>query len=202
MKIFYPIKFLSPLVVAAWLVLAVMTTADAQTGIASADRELRQWRNFSPPEGRFTVSLPAQPEGAIIPVETQGTTLELHGFMSKTTASTYLVAYLDYLKMPDNAEDMDRAFDAGRERMLNSNKSATLLSESKISIGNFPAREFVYQIEGNLFKTKMIIVRNRGYLLQIATPILRNLPKVIVEVYQAEADKFFNSFEILDNKKK
>lgn len=175
----------------------------AQTGIQSADRELAQWRSFSPPNSRFAVSLPAQPESVVTPISTQEHTLELHGFMSKTTASVYLVAYIDYVKMPKDAESIEDAFDAGRDRMLASSKTAgALLSEKKITINNFPAREFTYQNDGGLFKTRMVLVRERGYILQVATPFLRNLPEVITKIYQAEADKFFNSFEILDNKKK
>ncbi len=186
----------------AFLAASVANIA-AQTGIQSADRELAQWRSFSPPNGRFAVSLPAPPESVVTPISAEETTLDLHGFMSKTTASVYLIAYLDYAAMPKDAEAIENAFDAGRDRMLAASKSGgALLSEKKITVNNYPAREFAYQNDGGLFKTRMILVRERGYILQVATPLLRSLPEVMVKIYQAEADKFFNSFEILDNKKK
>ena len=54
--------------------------------------------------------------------------------------------------------------------------------------------------DGKNVKARAIATKNRVYMLFVGTPDLQSATPELARVYQAEADKFFNSFQILDNK--
>lgn len=175
--------------------------ANAQTGNDRADRQMRQWRFFEPEAAGFRVSLPAQPVGAVIPFETPTSTLDLYVFASRTVSSTYAISYVDLDISPKDVKALEIGFERARSEILSKVANTNLISEKKLTSGKFPGREFVFESGVNVYKTQMFRVKQRVYVVQLVTPQTRNLPDALVKVYQAESDKFFNSFQILEAKK-
>lgn len=176
-------------------------SADAQTGIGMADRELQQWKFFEPEGSGFRVSLPAQPSRAIVPFETPTSTLDMYLFAARTTSSTYSVSYFDLDISLKEIKALEAGFDRTRAEITDKIPGITLISEKKFAVGKIPAREFIFEGGANNYKMQMYLLRQRVYVVQLNSPQMRNLPEALVKVYQAESDKFFNSFQILDVKK-
>ena len=182
--------------------LLVPSFATAQTGNQAADRELKLWRLFEPAGGNFRVSLPTQPVASVLPFETDYSTLDIHVFTSRTTSSGYMISYIDIADISlKDAKAVEAAFDRVKTEIVARNPSAVPAGERKITSGRFPGRELVFDDGANNIKLQMFLVKQRGYIVEIVAPQTRNLPEALTKVYQAEADKFFNSFQILDNKK-
>lgn len=186
----------------AFVLLSLPDLAAAQTGNQAADREMKLWRMFEPAGGNFRVSLPTQPEASVLPFETDYSTLEIHAFSSRTPSSAYMVLYIDLVDISfKDAKAVEAAFDRARGEILAKNPSAVPMGERKITLGKLSGRELVFDNGASTIKMQLFLVKQRGYIVQIITPQTRNLPEALAKVYQAEAGKFFNSFQILDNKK-
>lgn len=194
-------RAVAPLFFAAALIFAFAIHAAAQTGNAAADRQLQMWREFSPPNGNFTVSLPAQPEGAQIPMQVQDTTLEAQAYASQSGGSTFVVSYFDHPSAPKTAEDIEDGFEIVRAKIIETGNLGVLTGEKKITVKNHPGREYSLQNGASKVTIRMILVKQRLYILHCATPVLRGMPDAIAKVFQAESNKFFESFAILDDKK-
>jgi hypothetical protein len=183
------------------LLLTLPNLTRAQTGVQAADREMKLWRFFEPKGGNFRVSLPVQPQATVLPYETPYSTLDLHVFTSKTSSSVYIINYIDLVDVSfKDAKSVEAGFDRARVEILARNPSAVPMGERKVMLGKLPGREFVFDDRANTIKMRMYLVKQRGYIVEVVTPQTRNLPEVLANVYQAESDKFFNSFQILGNK--
>lgn len=206
MKYFSTAKFtpgaVSALFLVCGLLLALPNLAMAQTGVKVADREMKMWRLFEPAGGNFRVSLPVQPEGVILPLETEYSTLDLHVFTSKTPSSVYAIVYIDLVDPSyKDSKTVEAGFDRARTEILARNPSAVPMGEKKIALGKLSGRELIFDNGANTIRMQLFLIKQRGYIVEIVTPQTRNLPEALAKVYQAEADKFFNSFQISDNKK-
>jgi hypothetical protein len=174
----------------------------AQTGVKVADREMKSWRFFEPAGGDFRVSLPAQPERTVLPYETDDSTLDIHVFTSKTSSSSYIIAYIDLISSSfKDLKAVEAGFDRARVEILAKLPSVFPIGERKISSGKLSGREFVFDNGAYTIKMQMYLVKQRGYFVEVVTPQTRNLPEALAKVYQAESDKFFNSFQISNNRK-
>ncbi len=204
MKYFSSTKFMRGAVTTLFFVFALLLPnfTAAQTGNQAADRELKLWRLFEPSGGSFRVSLPTQPEASVLPYETEYSTLDLHIFTSKTSSSLYMISYIDLVDVTfKDAKSTEAGLDRARAAMMARNPSAVPMGERKIVLGKLSGRELVFDDGANTIKLQMFLIKQRGYMAAIITPQTRNLPEALSKVYQAESSKFFNSFQILDNKK-
>lgn len=175
--------------------------ATAQTGIPAADRELRLWRMFEPEGSYFRVSLPAQPVGNIIPFETKDSTLDMHFFSTRSKSSIYTISYVDFDIPLKDSKSLEAAIDKAGNELKSKIPSAIMVSDKKLMLGKVAGREFIFENGAQNVRTQIYLVKQRGYFVQLARPQFNNLPVALLKVYQAESDKFFNSFQILDNKK-
>jgi hypothetical protein len=158
-----------------------------------ASAQSTEWINFSSPEGRFSVLLPAQPTFESNPGEIEGkdakTGATLPGkvrftsnlYMSRGSGEAYLVGWADYeagFKFDTQGE-----IAANRDNFVNGIK-AQLVSQRKITLGGNPGLEFTAKKDAMNIQARVYIFGRRPYILvaMSADPAVPN------------ADKFFTSF--------
>jgi hypothetical protein len=164
-----------------------------------------EWIKYTSPEGRYSVSLPAQPT-----LSTQEAAAADGQKFPQYLASVVgaddvvlMVAYFDML--PDTTFSTD----AARDGMLKQS-NGTLISDIAISLGGYSGREFKISTkvasgkppdEGKpaeelefIVRARVCLVDKRVYLLQvIVSKSLEN------EALAAKATKYFDSFQVVKN---
>ena len=190
--------------VALFVFLAAGNSVSAQTTSVTANRQLEFWQTFSPAAGRFKIAAPKEFSSLEIPAEIEER-LNLKVYQVRLQSESYTVSYVDYPVDEEIIEILkqrwEELWNGFREGFrTNAPASAFLISDKTISKGSISGREIV--IEGNaiVYKIHFFLVGKRFYAVEMQTPVLRNAPEALKKIYQAEADKFFNSFQILDNK--
>ena len=74
------------------------------------------------------------------------------------------------------------------------------LKNAKMLPGGVFVSDASFVINVKNVKARAVATKNKVYLLLVTSPDLRSAPPALAQVFQAEADKFFNSFQILDNR--
>jgi hypothetical protein len=176
----------------------------AQTASVAANRQLDFWQTFAPAGGRFKIAAPRELSSLEIPAELEER-LNLKVYQASLHTEAFRVSYVDYPVDDEIIEILkqrwEELWNGFREGFrTNAPASAFLVSDKNITKGDVSGREIV--IEGNAvsYKVQFFLVGKRFYAVEMQTPVLRNAPDGLKKIYQAEADKFFNSFQILDNK--
>jgi hypothetical protein len=150
------------------------------------------WINYHSAEGRYDVSLPAQPKLAT----QESATADGEKFLQYMATVQqpdviYLVGYFDHV--PGTTFSADRA----RDGMVSAVKG-TLVSERVISLGGYPGREL--KVAAKFDTTEYVVLaklwdtENRVYVLQAVYPKSNES-----ETMSANAAKYFDSFQILKN---
>ena len=164
-----------------------------------------EWIKYSSPEGRYSVSLPAQPN-----LSTQeATTADGQKFPQYLASVTeagdvvFLTGYFD--SVPGTIVSADAARD-GMVKQIN----GTLINETALSLGNYPGRGFKVlakapagaSAEGEkpaepvdyIVHARFYEVDKRVYVLQVIFP--KSLES---EAINARATKYFDSFQVVKN---
>ncbi|HEX9422115.1 MAG TPA: hypothetical protein VF899_02660 [Pyrinomonadaceae bacterium] len=164
-----------------------------------------EWIKYSSPEGRYSVSLPAQPN-----LSTQeATTADGQKFPQYLASVTeagdvvFLTGYFD--SVPGTIFSADAARD-GMVKQIN----GTLINETALSLGNYPGRGFKVlakapagaSAEGEkpaepvdyIVHARFYEVDKRVYVLQVIFP--KSLES---EAINARATKYFDSFQVVKN---
>lgn len=197
----------------------VFSTA-AQTRSETANRQLEAWKTFSPAGKYFKVALPAEPQ-QLDDYGTQAVVASLSSQMKKSSAELetamfnnvsvynldarwngFGIVVIDY-----KWQKIEYDAQTGVVTLSNETKTdETVLSEwlefekaKMLSNGIFTSETTMVK-DGKSFKARAFATKNRVYLLFVGMPDLSSATPALAGVYQAEADKFFNSFQILDNK--
>jgi hypothetical protein len=150
------------------------------------------WIDYNSAEGRYTVSLPAQPK-----VTTQeSATADGQKFLQYMATVNqpnviYQVGYFDHV--PGTSFSADRA----RDGMVSAVKG-TLVSERVINLSGYPGRELKVGAKSNttdyILLAKFWDTENRVYVLQVVYPKSSES-----EAINKNAAKYFDSFQILKN---
>jgi hypothetical protein len=164
-----------------------------------------EWITYTSPEGRYIVSLPAQPT-----LSTQEATTADGEKFPQYLASVvgagdvgFLVGYFD--KVPGTVFSAD----AARDGMVNK-INGTLISENAISLGGYPGRELKVSTKPapeppaageKPAETVEYIVRARFYEADKRVYVLQMIfPKSLEnDALAAKATKYFDSFQVVKN---
>lgn len=170
----------------------------------AAQRELDLWKIFTPKSSSFKIRLPAAPEENLFAWQVAEKTVDIN-FLHLNHSATDFVAMSFYQpeleKVQDKIEDyvdklniaIDKNGGVIGDRSLSSRKDLT-----KNGVFGF---ETVFQnSQMRQIRSRFFMLKNRIYVLQVIMPDLHTAPAELIKVYQAEADKFFSSFQIVDNK--
>lgn len=148
------------------------------------------WKEFSSPEGRFSVLMRGNPKQEKSQIDKPEGKIETVSYLTSTPEGrAYSVAYSDYpeawVKTKSPADLLDGARDGAVNRIR-----GELLSEQKINIQGAPARElFIIGMgEALTVRARLLTIDGRLYVLQALTVgPLHNVP-------DPDADRFFDSF--------
>ena len=145
-----------------------------------------QWQRYESPDGKFTVDFPATPVARDEPIPSgTGGTYTSHSL--NTRASEHAAYGCSWWEDPSvgnrSSEDvLDRARDNGIRGV-----GGTLISEKKINVHGYPAREIQASARGNAtFENRIVLVGTRIYsLIAVDTAGKRDSKNV---------ERFFDSF--------
>lgn len=196
-------RLIAPLFCFALFILALTAaTASAQNKGYNVNRELELWKPFAPAGWNFQVSLPQAPQEIdILSAELEGA--KTHGYELTTTTSRYSIFILKLTKPSANFEEAKKL---AQELAKSAPSGGFMIGDTFIATykqtkrPNFLEEEVVIEKDGNTVTTKRFLTKTYFYQLQVTAPILNAAPAQIKEIYQAQANKFFNSFQIVNNK--
>ncbi len=182
-------------------ILLLLLSASLALSIPKPD----EWIKYNSHEGRYTVSLPAQPN-----LSTQEATTpdgqKLHQSLASVTEAGDVAFVTGYFDL-----DVGKIFsaDAARDGMVKQ-INGTLINETAISLGNHPGRGFKVLAkapagafaEGEkppetvdyIVHARFYEVDKRIYILQVIFP--KSLES---EATNARATKYFDSFQVVKN---
>ncbi|HXL81367.1 MAG TPA: hypothetical protein VN951_10875 [Pyrinomonadaceae bacterium] len=148
------------------------------------------WINYNSTEGRYTISLPAQPKVSTQESATaDGQKFPQYMATVNDQDAIYLVGYFDHV--PGTIFSADSA----RDGMVAAVKG-TLVSERIISLSGYPGRELKVGTKSDnneyVILAKFWDTENRVYVLQIVFP-----ESVDSESINIKAAKYFDSFQIV-----
>ena len=171
-----PVLILISLLLAVWL-----------PGCTSKPQE------FKSEAGRFAVMTPVTFEESTNNLKTEAGQIDLHLFAGQLDDIAYVVAYSDY--PPENAppDYAEKMLDGARNGAAG-NTNGRLVSETKISLADYPGRELVIETRGeerppSIIKGRMFMVKNRLYQITVVAPRGKAGDKTI--------DDFLQSFKLL-----
>jgi hypothetical protein len=154
------------------------------------------WQEFKSPAGRYSVMMPGKPKVQSQTVDTLAGPLELNMAILEDRAGTYTVMYSDYppdLIQPEAVDSvLDNAAHGGATSM-----DGEIVQVNPFSMGPFPGREAEFKVPAQgsqpaiKIKTHFFLVNNRMY--QVMVLVTQN------QVYPEGVQKFFDSFQLIDN---
>jgi hypothetical protein len=150
------------------------------------------WITYNSAEGRYTVSLPAQPKlGTQESATADGQKFLQYMASVQQPDVIYLVGYFDHVA--GTTFSADRA----RDGMVSAVKG-TLVSERVISLSGYPGRELKVAAKLDtsdyIMLAKLWDTETRVYVLQVVYP-----KSAESEALKTNAAKYFDSFQILKN---
>lgn len=152
----------------------------------------RDWVAFASPEGKFSVSLPAEPRAVKYPVRTADGPKEVVVHQVTGEDVVYMVSHTE--AEPEDAETPAKTLDKVRDLAVSISKGK-LLSDKRIALGRWQGREFRAEVplagesRGGLLKGRIYLVGKRVYQLMAVEPKSR------VAAHSKQIDAFFSSFK-------
>ena len=133
------------------------------------------WKLFSAPDGSFRILMPGTPQTAKQSVSTKSGNIELNMFTVERQQEEvkYVVGYVDYsseyIELLNRNNLVDKALDNGQDSVIKKAKG-TLVTEKKITLGQYPGREINYNKPGGkVVKQRIFLVDKRLYQISAET---------------------------------
>jgi hypothetical protein len=140
------------------------------------------WKEFSSPEGRFSVLMPGNPAAETRTPKDQPA--ELHMFTVDQGSKAFMASYFD---LAPTTVSPDAILDGARDGSI-MNRQGTLIKEERTALDGHPGRAFQATARGNSFvETRMYLVDRRLYML---TVVRQNREE------DKDAAKFLSSFKL------
>lgn len=162
----------------------------------SVDANPDVWKRFVSREGRFTVIFPGTPKVSEETISAPPLTFVAHK-TQLTTFAEYGVIYGDYPKEIIDQTPADVILDQGAKGGV-AEVNSKLLSISPITVNGYPGRLMKERMpNGTIMQAKIILVGRRLYQVAITTPKPDGANRETLGVYDAIAERFLNSFELI-----
>jgi hypothetical protein len=133
------------------------------------------WKRFSSPAGGFSILMPGTPIQSQKKVNTKNGAVEVNIFIVERPQDEvkYTIAYIDYpedyIEILKRNNLVEQAIDAGKKTALQ-NANGTLISETKISLGDYLGKEINYTKPGDkIVKHRIFLVERRLYQVSAET---------------------------------
>jgi hypothetical protein len=152
------------------------------------------WKEFSSTDGRFKVRFPGIPQQYSVPAGPAG----LMHVASYQSAAAYSATYLDYSETPKDLIAVIELLDNLRlgeiESLVKDGRNPKVLSETTTSLDEYPGRFLVLEIKDRIYRRKMLVVKNRIYIITATAP--RDDANT-GNSYEALSLKFINSLSFM-----
>ena len=152
------------------------------------------WKEFSSTEGGFKVQFPGMPQLSSAPAESLG----LVHVAQYQSAALYSAMYIDYKETPKDLIAVIELLDSLRlgelDQLVKQGITPKLLSEISTSLDGYPGRLLVLEISNRVYRRKMLVVKNRIYIITATAPKDDVTTK---NSYEALSLKFINSFSFI-----
>ncbi len=123
-----------------------------------------EWKEFSSPEGKFSILFPGTPTTGYRPAGADSDTSVTYVTNFQREEKAWTVAYFDLPTVPSDEQSIKKLFDQTRDRMLKM-YSSRLASEEDMILMNYPVRAFRTKPDdrNRVFYTRICLVRQRLY---------------------------------------
>jgi hypothetical protein len=158
------------------------------------ERNTKAWREYGFPEGRFKVSLPAEPTEESLSTKTPNGRLEYQIFTLDTKAASYEIRYYDLTWVPGSDEEIKKLLNGARARILH-NFQGQLIAEEDIFLDQHPGREMRVESQNHVIRARCYVAGRRFYLTIFSTTKVAN-PSV-TKFDETFAKAFFDSFKLI-----
>lgn len=177
--------------------LSFIPVAAQQHTTAPAAAAPAGWINIAPANAGFTLLMPGTPTEKVEPI-TSTPGAENHIFSLETASAGYVFSYVQF---PDDVTDptaIAGMLDAGREGSIAATGSK-LKSEKQIRLNEHYGREWLLEMPGGFTALdRSYWVKRRFYQLLFITSPKPNDTRQTIELQQELANKFFDSFRVVD----
>ena len=149
------------------------------------------WKEFSSPEGRFSVLLPGTPTKTTQKVNSDLGVITLYLFTFNQENISYNVTCSDYPESIFKIKSIDKFLDDYRDGAV-AGVRGKLVSETKISLGTYPGREVIIEVnDGRILACiRFYMVKTRLYQVSVATQ--KENPQL------TNVTRFLESFKLLE----
>lgn len=169
----------------------------------AAEYNPKVWKEFSSPEGGFSVSLPGTPRAQTQEVDSPPGTVSFRSYVLQTGTGVYDVSYSDLPIYSEDPAHIRKGLDANRKALLK-REGLKLLSEKEITFDGRPAREWLLLRGDEVVRRRLILVKERLYTLSLTTPLGVAFetgrpgagPDDRTDFYEETSKKFFDSFRV------
>ena len=151
-----------------------------------------QWKQFSSPEGGFTILMPVPPTQKSQTADSAPMSLDAHFFTASLEEGkvTYTVSYTN---LPEEMAQFppNLILDSLSSRFTNDSK-LKLLNQKDINLERYSGKEFKFEAPGE------ILVSYRAYLVEKRLyQVTTEIPKDRESALSSDTDRFMNSFQLL-----
>lgn len=160
------------------IALAALLLAAALPALAA------DWKPYTSEAGRFTVTVPGNPNLDRKPLNTALGQVDLYQFLVTSEGGVFMVAYSDYPMITGSGDEVL----AGTASAMLSSMGGTTDEEQKISFNGYPGRFVSGRSAQFSVVAKVFWIRPRLY--QLITIMPRNKPR------PEEVNRFLNSFSV------
>jgi hypothetical protein len=192
------------------LIIFLPSLVNAQTKSSIANRQLNAWKTNSFVSQGFKVSFPGDPEEFVlndqlknaIPILSE---MDIRLYHFTATAAIYGIssakkppAIFDEVSgyLPTTAKGAATGYANG----FLSGKDTIIISDKGRAQGSSYIRDVFFEngaMQGHL---RVLAIKNKVYGLFVFNPTLRSAPEELVKVFNAEVNKFFDSFQLINAK--
>jgi hypothetical protein len=153
------------------------------------------WKEFAPPEGRFSILFPGDPAR-----NNSSGSADVHDFSLTTSMAIYGAGYGDWPKSDaDEAEFTKNVLDSTIHEMTNV-ANTTLVAQTDILLDGHPGRELRLKLpEDGIYVDRMYIVGARLYQVSIAIQGYYARPQK-KGFYDWTISKYLESFKLISEK--
>ena len=202
----------------AFLAFVFVINAASQTNSQVANQQLVLWKTFSPAGNNFKASLPAAPR-ELEDNEKDQVVTSIKNQVKKSEGNMAVFDNVSVYTLDTRWNGFAiMVFNYKLQKIDYDEKSGNLVLSSEKTFDDVVLHEWwefekakpvsseVFIVErdftrdGRKSKARAVVTKNKVYILMVGMPDLYSATPALAGVYQAEADKFFNSFQILDNK--
>ena len=145
-----------------------------------------QWKTYSYPADGFSASYPSQPDVQKRDVPTDAGSFELHSYLVQVSPGALYIGVCDY-GAAAAGKDAATLLDGAKNGAL-TNSTSHLISESRITLGNYPGVAFEAENEEAHFSARLYVVGTMLYQTMVVSLPGKPYP---------ETARFLDSFQLI-----